>query len=72
MVQLLCVVACAPLIDVETITLQQPVDGSFIVSQRGPYEPTLVSVASIRPGNVRIHFAFYIFTFVAPLICACS
>ena len=40
-------VACAPLIDVEIITLNQPTRGYLTVSQRGPYEETVVTTTTL-------------------------
>ena len=40
-------VACAPLIDVEIITLNQPIRGYLTVSQRGPYEETVVTTTTL-------------------------
>ena len=46
-------VACAPLIDVETITLLQPTNGYLRVSQRGPFEETVVDTATLPSTAVR-------------------
>ena len=50
-------VACAPLIDVETITLNQPTKGYLTVSQRGPYEETVITTTTLPSTAVSYHTA---------------
>ena len=40
-------VACAPLVDVENITLNQLTGGYLTVSQRGPYEETVLTTTTL-------------------------
>ena len=55
-------IACAPLIDVEIITLIQPTRGYLTVSQRGPYEETVVTTTTLpstavstQPASQQLH-----------------
>lgn len=51
------IIACAPLIDVETITLNQPITDYLTVSQRGPYEETVVTIATPPSTAVSIQLS---------------